>query len=139
MIVVDTNLIGYLFLESNHSRLAEQALLKDAQWAAPLLWRSEFRNVLALYIHKRWLSLEESRRMMNEALSLMADREYDVDSWQVLRFVAGSTCSAYDCEFVALAQELGTSLVTVDKQILSDFPNVAVSLASFVGADRSEG
>jgi predicted nucleic acid-binding protein len=45
---------------------------------------------------------------------------------------AGSTCSAYDCEFVALAQELGTVLVTMDKQILRDFPDVAVSIDTFV-------
>ena len=61
MIVADTNLIGYLYLESRHSPQAEKALRKDAHWAAPLLWRGEFRNVLALYIRKQWLSLEESR------------------------------------------------------------------------------
>ena len=46
MIVVDTNVIGYLFLSSDQSVLAERALQKDNEWAAPILWRSEFRNVL---------------------------------------------------------------------------------------------
>jgi len=49
MIVTDTNLIGYLFLTSAHSMLAERVFQKDPVWAAPLLWRSELRNVLALY------------------------------------------------------------------------------------------
>jgi predicted nucleic acid-binding protein len=132
MIVVDTNLIGYLYLENSSSALAEQALLKYPHWAAPILWRSEFRNVLALYLRKHWLSLDESQQIMSEALHSMADREYEVDSEQVLRLVTQSTCSAYDCEFVALAQELGTYLVTADKQILREFPQVAVSLAAFV-------
>jgi predicted nucleic acid-binding protein len=136
MIVADTNLIAYLYLESRHSRQAERALLKDAHWAAPLLWRSEFRNVLALYIRKQWLSLEKSRRIMNEALGLLEEQEYEVDSQQVLRLVASSTCSAYDCEFVALAQDLGIYLVTMDKQVLNDFPDVAVSLEAFVGAQE---
>ena len=136
MIVVDTNLIGYLYLESKHSQQAEQALGKDADWAAPLLWRSEFRNVLALYIRKHWLSLAESQQIMNEALHLMEDREYEVDSQQVLRLVTISTCSAYDCEFVALAQELGTSLVTADKQILKDFPAVAMSVETFISTQE---
>ena len=136
MIVVDTNLIAYLYLESKHSPLAEQAWLKDAEWAAPLLWRSEFRNVLALYIRKHWLSLAESQQIMNEALHLMEDREYEVDSQQVLRLVTISTCSAYDCEFVALAQELGTSLVTADKQILKDFPAVAVPVETFISTQE---
>ena len=33
MIVVDTNLIGYLFLSSDRSAQAEQALLRDPHWA----------------------------------------------------------------------------------------------------------
>ncbi len=132
MIVVDTNLIGYLYLESKHSQQAEHVLRQDADWAAPLLWRSEFRNVLAGYLRKQWLSLEESRRLMGEALQMMEDREYEVDSDRVLRLVADSTCSAYDCEFVALAQELGTFLVTLDKEILNDFPAVAVSVDTFL-------
>lgn len=132
MIVVDTNLIGYLYLESKHSPQAEQVLRQDADWAAPLLWRSEFRNVLASYLRKQWLSLAESRRLMDEALRMMEDREYEVDSDRVLRLVADSTCSAYDCEFVALAQELGTFLVTLDKEILNDFSTVAVSVDTFL-------
>jgi predicted nucleic acid-binding protein len=139
MIVVDTNLIGYLYLESNYSALAEQAWRKDAEWAAPLLWRSEFRNVLAQYIRKQWLTLEESQQIMAGALELMETQEYEVDSDRVLRLVAGSNCSAYDCEFVTLAQELGISLVTVDKQILKDFPAMAMSLADFVGHEGSGG
>lgn len=139
MIVVDTNVIGYLYLASPHSRQAEQALLKDANWAAPLLWRSEFRNVLALYIRKHWLSLEASQQIMTEALGLMEDHEYEVDSEHVLRLVTVSSCSGYDCEFVALAEELGISLVTVDKQLLSDFPKVAMSLAIFVGDHKAGG
>ncbi len=41
MIVVDTHIIGYLYLSSERTEQAEQALLKDAAWVAPLLWRSE--------------------------------------------------------------------------------------------------
>ena len=134
MIVVDTNVIGYLYLSSVYSEQAERALLKDAEWAAPLLWRSELRNVLALYMRKGWLSLEDAVRIMDEAVRLMAGREYAVDSVQVLELVEKSTCSAYNCEFVALARDLGVPLVTVDKQILRDFPHEAVSLKTFVGA-----
>lgn len=138
MIVVDTNVISYLYLTSPYSRQAEQALRKDVIWVAPLLWRSEFRNVLALYIRKHWLTLEAGRKIMAEALSLMDDREYEVDSNQVLDLVALGNCSAYDCEFVALAQELGSPLVTVDKQLLRTFPDVAVSLDAFAEGSLTE-
>jgi hypothetical protein len=46
MIVVDTNIIGYLYLSSERSPTAEQALKKDNEWAAPALRRREKRNVL---------------------------------------------------------------------------------------------
>ena len=132
MIVVDTNIIGYLYLTSDHSLLAEQALLKDPLWSAPLLWRSELRNVLALYIRRGLLSLAEAQTVMEEASRLMQDREYEVTSHQVLNLVATSTCSAYDCEFVALAQDLDIPLITTDKQILEQFPGNAISLEEFV-------
>ena len=132
MIVVDTNVIGYLYLSSPYSEQVERVLLKDTEWAAPLLWRSELRNVLALYLRKGWLSLEDAVRIMDEAVRLMAGREYAVDSMQVLELVEESTCSAYDCEFVALARDLDVPLVTVDKQILRDFPREAVSPEAFV-------
>jgi len=132
MIVVDTNIIGYLYLTSDHSLLAEQALLKDPLWSAPLLWRSELRNVLALYIRRGLLSLAEAQAVMEEASRLMQDREYEVTSHQVLNLVATSTCSAYDCEFVALAQDLDIPLITTDKQILEQFPGNAISLEEFV-------
>ena len=132
MIVVDTNIIGYLYLTSDRSAQAEKALLKDSMWAAPILWRSELRNVLALYIRKGHLGLVEAQQVMVEASRLMQEREFDVTSHQVLSLVATSSCSAYDCEFVALAKDLDIPLVTVDKQILCQFPDIAVSLDEFI-------
>jgi predicted nucleic acid-binding protein len=133
MIVVDTNIIGYLYLSSDKSSLSEQALLKDSIWAAPLLWRSEMRNVLALYIRKELLSLIDAQQIMAEATGLMLGQEYEVTSNLILELVKASSCSAYDCEFVALARDLRAPLVTVDRQILRDFRDTALDLESFVG------
>jgi len=133
MIVVDTNVIGYLFLSSKQSILAERALKKDSEWAAPIIWRSELRNVLALYMRKNIITLEHAHRIMNGALELMRGREYEVSSYEVLRLVSESKCSAYDCEFIAAANDLKVPLITVDKQLLRGFPGVAVSLTAFCG------
>jgi predicted nucleic acid-binding protein len=54
-----------------------------------------------------------------------------VSSEKVLELAGESGCTAYDCEFVALAQELGVALVTTDKQVLKAFPKIAVSLEQF--------
>ena len=132
MIVVDTNVIGYLFLSSEQSIAAEQALKKDSEWAAPILWRSELRNVLALYLRKNLVTLQQAQSIMNSALDLMRGREYEVSSYEVLRLASESKCSANDCEFIAAATDLKVSLVTVDRQLLREFPSVAVSLKSFI-------
>jgi predicted nucleic acid-binding protein len=92
------------------------------------------RNVLALYIRKNLLSLVDAQQIMAGATDLMQGQEYEVTSNQVLDLVNVSSCSAYDCEFVSLAQDLKVSLVTVDRQILMDFPNTALSLEAFIGA-----
>ena len=134
MIIVDTNIIGYLYLTSDRSAQAEQALLKDPAWAAPLLWRSELRNVLARYIRNHLLSLEDALQIMDEAVNLMQDLEYEVSSFQVLELTVASTCSAYDCEFIALAKDLNIPLVTVDQQVLAQFPRTAVSLEVYIAA-----
>ena len=131
MIVVDTNVIGYLYLGSDRSMQAEQALFRDAEWAAPILWRSELRNVLTKYIRNQWLSLEEAVHVMDEAVALMQEREFEVSSSQVLSLAAASACSAYDCEFVALAQALEVPLVTVDRQLLRHFSETAIPLEDF--------
>lgn len=132
MIVVDSNVLAYLYLPTEFSSQAERLLAKQPSWAAPVLWRSELRNVLALYMRKNLLTIEQAYDIQTAAETLLAGAEYDVPSLEVLRLVESSECSAYDCEFVALAKQLGTKLVTADKKILKQFPKIAVSLAQAV-------
>lgn len=132
MIVVDTNLIGYLFLESERSLKAEQALLRDPHWTAPLLWRSELRNVLATQMRAGRMKVEDAQSIMNLAEQLLRGNEYNVTSYAVLRLSAASGCSAYDCEFIALAEDLGVPLVTVDRQLLEKFPRSTIALEHFI-------
>ena len=133
MIVVDTNIISYLYLSSNFSAQAEKLLSVASQWSAPILWRSEFRNVLALYLRKEFLSLSETQEIMEDAMIFLQEREYEVSSHQVLELVNQSNCSSYDCEFVALAKDLGIPLITADKKILREFPEIALSMDAFLG------
>lgn len=129
MIVVDTNVMAYLYLPGEYTALAE-ALLEttSAAWAVPVLWRSEFRNILAGCLRRNELSFENAVALQLEAESLVAGNEYEVDSRKILELVRDSNCSAYDCEFVALAQNLNTQVVTADKKILQAFPDTAISL-----------
>ena len=65
-------------------------------------------------------------------MQLMQAREYDVASFRVLNLVARSSCSAYDCEFVVLAEDLDVPLIAADKQILEQFADRAISLEAYV-------
>ena len=93
-------------------------------------WRSEFRNILAGYVRRRMLSFEHACSLQAEAESLMEGFEFEVHSREVMELVRDSECSAYDCEFVALAERLGAKLVTMDKKVLKAFPKRAVSLVA---------
>jgi predicted nucleic acid-binding protein len=128
VIVVDTNVVAYLYLESQVTARAEELLRKDPDWAVPVLWRSEFRNILAGAMRRKALTLGEASQVLTEAESLLAGNEHEVGSLQVLELVRDSDCSAYDCEFVALARQLGVKLVTQDGKLLKAFPEVAIPL-----------
>ena len=129
---MDTNLLVYLYVAGQRTRQAEAVLRRDPTWVAPLLWRSEFRNTLVGLVRRRALVLEDAMRVAVEAERVMRGREYSVATDEVLRLADRSGCSAYDCEFVALAEDLRVPLVTVDRAVLRAFSAVAVTPDAFV-------
>ncbi len=132
MIVADVNLVVYLVLGGPERALAQRVLEKDPIWAAPLLWRSEFRNVLATFMRHRDLSAADAWRAHELADALLNGQEFAVPGERVLALIASSPCSAYDCEYVALAEDLGVPLVTADRQLLRAFADRAISPKDFV-------
>lgn len=133
MIVVDTNVLAYLYLPSDFTANAEALLTRDSDWVAPVLWRSEFRNILAGYLRRKTLTFDQVFDLQSEAESLLSGSEFEVDSHAVLELVRDSDCSAYDCEFIALAIKLDTKLVTMDGKLLRAFPTHAVALNASYG------
>lgn len=130
MIVVDSNVLAYLYLPGEYTAAAETLLEQDSDWAAPILWRSEFRNILAGYMRRKAITFEQAKSLQQEAESLLEGAEFEVESSAVLELVRDSDCSAYDCEFIALAMKLGTKLITMDKKLLRAFPKRAIALSA---------
>ena len=128
MIVLDANVLAYLYLPGDRTAHAEALLERVPDWAAPVLWRSEFRNILAGYLRRRAVTFEQACELQAEAESLLAGCEHEVESQRVLELVRDSNGSAYDCEFVALAMRLGTKLATMDARLLRAFPKHTVAL-----------
>lgn len=132
MIVVDTNIITYLLLPTSYTSLVDSLFKIDSEWVAPVLWKSEFRNVLALYLRKKIITLEKALQLQDMAESIMAENEFDISSSQVLALVEKSNCSSYDCEFIALANQLNIQLVTQDKQILNEFSSISIPVSKYL-------
>lgn len=132
MIVADTNVLAYLYLPGDRTADAEALCRRDPEWAAPVLWRSELRNVLATQMRNERLDLAGAQAIQAEAERLLGGREFAVDSAEVLRVAADSGCSAYDCEFVVLAEYLDVPLISADQRLVERFPGRALLLGGQV-------
>lgn len=128
MIVVDTNVVMTLVMQDDET--VNAVLPTDKEWVAPALWRSEFRNALAGHIRVKSLSVGDAVVAFTAASQVVTALEVGAET--VLALVPGSPCSAYDLEFVALAQSLAVPFVTFDRQVLAAFPTVAVHPRHFV-------
>ena len=138
MIAVDTNVIAALVLPtSQHTRAAERLLRQDREWAAPVLWRSEFTDILATGTRNEWFTLDQAIEALGTAEAVMDGGEYLVPASDVLRLASDTGCTGYDSEFVVLARDLDVRLVTLDQQILDTFPEVAISLSSLDPEDMA--
>ena len=132
MIVVDSNIIAYCWVNGPLTALAQRIRVKDPDWHVPILWRSEMRSILAGYFRDRSLSREEVAIIADATESALAGNEHLVASARVLDIVSESRLSAYDAEFVALAISLSVPLVTADKAILKAFPEQVQSMEGFL-------
>ena len=126
MIVTDTNIIAYLYFPTTLSKEVEKLQQKNAEWIVPSFWKSEFMNVATAYYRKGMISYEDALESVKQAIHVFEDFELDADIDITMSFIKKSRCSSYDCQFVALAYQLNVKLVTYNKQILSEFPDIAI-------------
>ena len=132
MIVVDANVLARMLISSEDQPIEARVFALDPRWLAPPILRSEFRNVLATSVRREKFGIDEAIAFMEQADRILQKNEYRVSSIDVLSLAARSGCTAYDCEYVALAMALEIPLVTRDREILAAFPDVAVSPEDFV-------
>lgn len=108
------------------TKYAERVLFKENQWAVPLLWRSEFANVLVTCIRQKMFSEKVGHLMFDKALQLMHEKEYSVPNQEVLSQALTRGLSAHDAEFAVLAKQLGVPLITSDTKVLKACSDIAV-------------
>ena len=98
-----------------------------------MLWRAEFLNVLALAVRTGTLDEGSAQSAWAQASHLFTARERPVEGGAVLKTASRFGITAYDAQFVALAEALGVVLVTNDRRSLANrCPETAVvRLSSF--------
>ncbi|MEM9227213.1 MAG: type II toxin-antitoxin system VapC family toxin [Verrucomicrobiota bacterium] len=131
MIVVDATVLAPLLLPGVNTPWAQKAYERDNAWASSPLWRSELRNVLAAYQRDHQVEPKTCLEIMEAAEAKMHPRQYNILSQTVLQLAAQSNCSAYECEYAALADELNIPLVTANPRLLEAFPTITLSLEQF--------
>ena len=133
MIVVDTNVVAYAVLPGEQSAAALALAERDPDWVAPPLWRLELRNVLATLMRVRGLPLAGALAAFAAAEELVGDASLGASTEECLRIAARGRISAWDAEFVFVAEAMGVSLVSADRRLARAFPDRVVWLPSMAG------
>ncbi len=131
MIVVDTNVIAYLLIEGEKTEQARDLWQSDSDWRVPPLWRAEFLSVLATTVRAGVIGEQEAMLLWRRATALLGHGEVEPGGEVVLTRALRDGLSAYDAQFVAVAESLGVRFITNDQKILRQRPDVAVPLTDF--------
>lgn len=139
MIVVDAMVLVYLRIPvSTRHEEARSVYRSDPSWWAPPLWISEVRSAFWQHIRSEDPDLHVPKKVAMSHLaqleSLMEERTQAVSSEQTVELALQSGCSPYDCEYVALAEDLDELLVTEDPGLLDAYPDQAISMSAFIGS-----
>ncbi len=130
MIVVDTNLVAYLLIRSEHTERARRVWAIDRDWILPPLWRHELLSVLSSAV-RAGTPLDSARSVWHLAIEMMAPREHEVNMLRALELSRDLEISAYDAQFLALAEGLDLRLVTGDRRLRRAAGDRAMGMREF--------
>jgi predicted nucleic acid-binding protein len=128
MIVVDVNIIAYLLIQGDKTVLAQTLFRQDPDWQVPALWQHEFLNILATYVRAGGGQLADVQWLWQVARQLFGPATHDVQMEQALHLATAHTVSAYDAQYVVLAQTLAIPLVSEDQRLQRAFSTTVQSL-----------
>jgi predicted nucleic acid-binding protein len=130
VLVVDANVVAYLLVEGDKTAQARALWAVDADWHAPRLLSYEVASVFAQLVKQGGVSMEAAITALENAGSLVRLRDQDPPGARVLEIATRLGLSTYDATYLAVAETLGTSLVTEDRRLLRAAPGITRSLES---------
>jgi predicted nucleic acid-binding protein len=135
MFIVDTNIVVYLLMHGDRTAAAQRLHARDPDWRSEAFLLVEFTNVLASSIAMNRMTFNLADELLAKAIGLFDGRLARVDHSLVLAIAGRHGISAYDARFLALADQLGTRLVTEDAKLRAAAPRLTESLTEALGKE----
>lgn len=132
MLVADTNVLAYFCIPGEKSAEVEALLRFDAEWIAPVLWRSELINVLSSYHRIKGMPVSDCLEAFEMVEQLLSERTFSVAPLRVLETASKTGCAGYDSEFLVLAEDFSVSLVTYDQKLIARSAGLACQPSEFM-------
>lgn len=131
MIVVDANVLAYSLIQGDQTASARKVLEKDPTWRLPTVWRHELMNVFTSYVRQNGFSLNQAAQTLETISARLRPLEVELGTQEVLHFAVRHKISAYDAQYVLLAQKLDTVCVTEDRRLRQAVPSLTISMEAF--------
>ena len=132
MVVVDTNVLAWLFVEGEPSANTRALYAHDADWHSERFVLIEMTNVLATTMRVRGMTLTRASDALLAASRLIEPGLVTVEHADALAFASRYRVSAYDARFLAAARALDTRLVTEDSRLRRAAPALTRSLVDAI-------
>jgi predicted nucleic acid-binding protein len=134
MLLVDTNIVAYLLIEGDYTEAAQELRILDPDWRSEAFLLVEFTNVLASSVARKRMTLSMAEDFLAKAATLFDGKLGRIPHASVLAIAARYRVSAYDARFLALADQLGSRLITEDARLRAAAPALTQSLAEALAA-----
>lgn len=129
MVIVDTNILAYLLLAGDRTPNAQALLKADEDWHTDSFALVEFSNLLATSVRVQGLAPSTARDLLAAAEVLVRRGLHTVQHDTALALANRYSVSAYDARFLAVADEVGSRLVTEDIRLRKAAPELTRSLS----------
>jgi len=129
MVLVDTNIIAPLYVRSARTEAVEELFARDAVWRTEPLALIELSRVLITYDRARYITAATERDCLNRAAAFLQPQLFRVSHQAALDAALRYGTTAYDARFLALADQLGSRLITEDARLRAAAPALTQSLA----------
>ena len=137
MIVVDANIVAHFFIDGGKTAMARKVREHDPHWIVPEIWRHEFLNILVTSCLFAKMPRETAERIWMDAEDLLRGSIYGPNWKEALAAAVERSTTAYEAEYVVLAQARGVQCVTEDVPLQKAFPETAVSMTVFLGIEKA--